>query len=116
MIEPHADRAQVITLSADKAYHAEHFVNELRSMRDAPCRPEHQPQTFRDRRAHNAASRYALSQRIRKRIEEAFRWIKTVAGQQKTKFRGIDRVRCVFNFAAAAYDFVRLPKLLAEAD
>ena len=47
-----------------------------------------------------------------KRIEEAFGWIKTVAGQQKTKFLESDRVGWVFNFAAAAYDLVRLPKLL----
>jgi hypothetical protein len=35
---------------------------------------------------------YRTSLRIRKRIEEAFGWIKTVAGQRKTKFRGVDRV------------------------
>ena len=56
---------------------------------------------------------YAVSQRIRKRIEEAFGWIKTVAGQEKTKFRGRDRVGWAFTFAAAAYNLVRLPKLMA---
>jgi hypothetical protein len=50
---------------------------------------------------------------IRKRIEEAFDWIKTVAGQDKTKFCGRDRVGWAFTFAAAAYDLVRLPKLMA---
>jgi hypothetical protein len=40
-------------------------------------------------------------------------WIKTVAGQDKTKFRGRDRVGWAFTFAAAAYDLVRLPKLMA---
>ena len=54
-----------------------------------------------------------MSQRIRKRIEEAFGWIKTVALQERTRFRGIGRVG--FAFAAAAYNLVRLPKLLAEA-
>ena len=49
----------------------------------------------------------------RKRIEEAFGWIKTVAGQDKTRFRGRDRVGWAFTFAAAAYNLVRLPKLLA---
>ena len=48
----------------------------------------------------------------RKRIEEAFGWIKTVAGQDKTKFRGRDRVGWAFTFAAAAYNLARLPKLL----
>ena len=58
---------------------------------------------------------YATSQRIRKRIEEAFGWIKTVAGQEKTSFRGRDRVAWAFTFAVAAYNLVRLPKLIAEA-
>jgi IS4 transposase len=58
---------------------------------------------------------YLVSQRIRKRIEEAFGWIKTVAGQQKTRFRGVGRVGFAFTFAAAAYNLVRLPKLLAQA-
>jgi hypothetical protein len=40
-------------------------------------------------------------------------WIKTVAGQEKTRFRGIGRVGFAFTFATAAYNLVRLPKLLA---
>ena len=56
---------------------------------------------------------YAVSQRIRKRIEEAFGWMKTIAGQEKTKFRGRDRVGWTFTFTAAAYNLARLPKLLA---
>lgn len=58
---------------------------------------------------------YGVSQRLRKRIEEAFGWIKTVAGQRKTRFRGRDRVGWAFTFAVAAYNLVRLPKLLAAA-
>jgi hypothetical protein len=56
---------------------------------------------------------YAISQRIRKRIGEGFGWIKTIAGQEKTKFRGRDRVGWAFTFAAAAYNLARLPKLMA---
>jgi hypothetical protein len=55
---------------------------------------------------------YALSQRIRKRIEEAFGWMKTIGGQEKTKFRGRERVGWAFTFTAAAYNLTRLPKLL----
>ena len=62
------------------------------------------------RRGHGG---YGVSQCIRKRIEEAFGWIKAVAGQAKTKFRGVERVSFAFTFAAAAYNLVRLPKLLA---
>jgi hypothetical protein len=58
---------------------------------------------------------YAASQRIRKRIEEAFGWIKTVAGMRKTKLRGLAKVDWAFAFAAAAYNLVRPPKLVAAA-
>ena len=50
---------------------------------------------------------------IRKRIDEAFGWIKTIAGQEKTEFRGRERVGWAFTFAAAAYNLTRLPKLMA---
>jgi transposase len=114
MIEPRADRPQTITLGADKAYDAEDFINELRSMKVTP----HVAQNTSGRRSaiDGRTTRhggYAVSQRIRKRIEEAFGWIKTVAGQEKTKLRGRDRVGWAFTFAAAAYNLVRLPKLLA---
>ena len=116
MIEPRADRPTAITLGADKAYDAEDFVNELRSMNATP----HVAQNTRGRSSaiDGRTTRhggYAVSQRIRKRIEEAFGWIKTIAGQEKTSFRGRDRVAWAFTFAAAAYNLVRLPKLIAEA-
>ena len=78
MIEPRADRPKRITLAADKGYDAEDFVNELRSMRVTP----HVAQNLSgrssaiDRRTARHAG-YGLSQRIRKRIEEGFGWIKT---------------------------------------
>ena len=115
MIEPLADRPRAITLGADKAYDTEDFVNELRSMKVTP----HVAQNTSGRRSaiDGRTTRhggYVASQRIRKRIEEAFGWIKTVAGQDKTKFRGRDRVGWAFTFAAAAYNLVRLPRLMAE--
>jgi hypothetical protein len=57
----------------------------------------------------------AISRRIRKKIEEDLGWIKTVARQEKTKFRGCERVGWAFTFTAAAYNLMRLPKLLAVA-
>ena len=57
---------------------------------------------------------YAVSLRIRKRIEEGFGWMKTIAGLRKTKYRGLEKVGWAFTLAAAAYNLVRLPKLLAE--
>jgi transposase len=113
MIEPRADRPKAVTLGADKAYDAEDFVNELRSMNATPhvAQNTNGRASAIDRRTTRHAG-YAVSQRIRKRIEEAFGWIKTVAGQARTKFRGRERVGWAFAFAAAAYNLARLPKLL----
>lgn len=116
MIEPRADRPGRITLGADKAYDTEDFVNELRSMKVTP----HVTQNTSGRRSAidgrtTRHSGYVVSQRIRKRIEEAFGWIKTVAGQDKTRFRGRERVGWAFTFSVAAYNLVRLPKLMAGA-
>jgi len=113
MIEPYADRPRAVTLGGDKGFDAEDFVNELRSMRVTP-------HVARNTSGRSSAidgrtirhSGYAASQRIRKRIEEAFGWIKTVGGQAKARFRGVGRVGWSFTFAAAAYNLIRLPKLL----
>ena len=113
MIEPRADRPRPITLGADKGYDAEDFVNELRSMNATPHVAQNtsgRSSAIDGRTTRHAG--YAVSQRIRKRIEEAFGWIKTVAGQERTKFRGRERVGWAFTFAAAAYNLARLPKLL----
>ncbi len=113
MIEPLADRPTGVTLGADKGYDAQVFVNELRAMNVRP----HVTQNTNGRRSaiDGRTTRhpgYAASQRIRKRIEEAFGWMKTVAGQRKTKFRGVERAGWSFAFAAAAYNLIRLPKLI----
>ncbi len=55
---------------------------------------------------------YGVSLRIRKRIEEAFGWAKTVAGLRKAHHRGLPKIDWQFTFAMAAYNLVRLPKLL----
>ena len=116
MIEPRADRPQAITVGADKAYDAEDFVNELRSMNATP----HVAQNTNGRTSavDGRTTRhvgYAVSQRIRKRIEEAFGWMKTIGGQEKTKFGGCDRVGWAFTFTAAAYNLAPLPKLLTTS-
>ena len=56
---------------------------------------------------------YAVSLRIRKRIEEGFGWIKGVAGLAQVKLRGLARVDAALVLGLAAYNLLRLPKLLA---
>ncbi len=116
MIETRADRPRGISLGADKAYDAEDFVNELKSLNVRPhvAQNDNGRRSAIDRRTTRHAG-YAMSQKIRKRIEEAFGWIKTVAGRRKTRFKGRERVGWDFAFAAAAYNLVRLPKLVGAA-
>ncbi len=58
---------------------------------------------------------YKVSQQKRKKIEEVFDWLKTVASLRKTRHRGVLRVGRVFTFAATAYNLVRMRNLLSPA-
>jgi transposase len=116
LIAPHGDRPRAVTLGADKGYDARDFVMELRELNVRPHIAQNSSgrRSAIDRRTTRHPG-YAASQRVRKRIEEAFGWIKTVAGLKKTRFRGLARVDLAFTFVAAAYNLVRLPRLLAGA-
>src|SRR6516225_8963709 len=109
------------TLGADKNYDAEVFVEGLKARgiephvaingtvsKNGKVRKTAVPSRVA------ASLRYAISQRRRKRIEECFGWGKTVGGLAQLKVRGLDKVRAVFVFAVAAYNLVRLPKLLFD--
>jgi transposase len=116
MIQGFANRPCAITLGADKGYDAADFVEELRTLNARPhvARNMNGRRSAIDRRTTRHPG-YAASQRIRKRIEEVFGWMKTVAGLRKTKLRGLARVDWAFTFAAAAYNLIRAPKLIAAA-
>src|SRR5882762_8749893 len=92
-----------VTIGADKGYDAADFVEELRTINVRPhvARNLSGRRSAIDRRTTRHPG-YAASQRVRKRIEEAFGWIKTVAGLRKTKLRGLPKVDWSFTFAAAA--------------
>ena len=102
------------TLAGDRGYDTCGFVTQLRALRITP----HVAQNDSNRRSaidgrttrHDG---YTVSQRKRKRVEEVFGWMKTVALQRKTRFRGPDRVGWMFTFAAAAYNLIRMRKLQA---
>jgi IS5 family transposase len=115
MIERRADRPEAITLGGDKGFDTADFITELREIKVTP----HIAQNTSRRSAIDGRTTrhpgYAASQRIRKRIEEGFGWMKTIAGLKKTKYRGIERVGWSFTIAAAAYNLIRLPKLMGES-
>ena len=109
-----------ISLAADKAYDVQAFVGDLRARKITPhvTRDDHLTKTGKRRRSaiDRRTTRhpgYAVSLRIRKRIEEVFGWVKTIGTLRKTRHKGTDRVGWAFTLAAAAYNLIRMPKLLA---
>lgn len=102
------------TLGADKGYDTADFIQNLRAEGVTP----HVAQNITAQRGSNIDGRtvrhagYAVSQRIRKRVEEIFGWVKTVGGLRKTRYRGQRRVGLQLTFAAAAYNLVRMAKLM----
>ncbi len=108
-----------LTLGGDKGYDVADFVDELRARKVTPhiAVQDHLTKTGKRRktRIDGRATRqpgYLVSQRIRKRIEEIFGWIKSSAGLRQSKFRGRARVDAQFTLALAAFNLIRLPKLL----
>jgi transposase len=105
-----------ITVGADKHFDTRGFVARLRALGATP----HVAQNTTNRRSaiDGRTTRhpgYALSQRARKRIEEAFAWIKEVALLRRARHRGKARIGWAFTLAAVAYNLIRLPKLLGAA-
>lgn len=122
LIDDHKPKGR-ITLGADKAYDVRAFVKDLRTRTVTPhiTRNEQRKPDGTLRRSSAIDGRttrhpgYAVSLRIRKRIEEVFGWIKAAAGLRKTRHKGTDRVDWVFTLNAAAYNLIRMPKLLRAA-
>jgi hypothetical protein len=97
------------TLAADRAYDTQGFVSDLRALDVTP----HVTQNTTGRRSaiDGRTTRhpgYVASLRLRKRIEEIFGWLKTVALMRKQRHRGLARVRWLFIFAVALYNLVRI--------
>jgi len=99
-----------VTLGADKGYDRKEFVRELRDHNVTPHIAQKQWSAIDQRTSRQAG--YAISQTQRKRVEEIFGWLKTVAGLRKTRHRGVQRVGWMFTLALAAYNLVRMRNLL----
>jgi len=109
-----ADRNGRRTVGGDKLYDTAAFVAACRAL---GCTPHVAQNTKNRRSAIDARTTrhpgYAISQHKRKRIEEPFGWIKTIGGLRKTRHRGRALVDWFFTLTAAAYNLIRIPKLLA---
>jgi len=103
------------TVGTDKAYDTRDFIKRTRAINVTPHVTQNRNgrKSAIDRRTTRHEG-YAMSLRCRARIEEIFGWLKTVAGQRKTRFRGEARVGWMFDLGLAASNLVRMRKLAAE--
>src|SRR5215468_9580279 len=104
-----------VTVGADKGYDTRDFVAECRNLKVTPHVAQNTKRSggsaIDERTTRHAG--YGISQKKRKRIEESFGWLKTIALMRKVRHRGIHKVGWVFTFAAAAYNLVRMRNLLS---
>ena len=113
------DRRQLprkrVTLAADKGYDTRDFVEQLRQRQVTPHIARN---TSRRRSAIDGRTTrhpgYALSQRVRKRVEECFGWMKTTGGGLKLRYIGVERNQLWATFTAVAYNLVRISNLEAQ--
>ncbi len=106
-----AGTAPRATVGADKGYDTRDFVEGERAAGFPPHMAEKATGSALDGRTTRHEG-YTISQRARKKIEEVFGWLKTVAGLRKVKHRGTARVYWIVTFACAAYNLVRLRRLI----
>jgi transposase len=111
-----ARRFHPTTLAGDKNYDTRDCVQSLRKHRVTPHVTQNQTSRRRsaiDGRTTRHAG-YAVSQRIRKRVEEIFGWMKTVGGFRRTRYLGLAKTGLAGFLVGAAYNLVRMSKLLAK--
>ena len=107
--------AQPVTVGGDKGFDTRDFVKECRNLQVTPHVAQNHERpggSAIDGRITRHPG-YAVSQRKRKRIEECFGWLKTIALMRKVRHRGVCKVHWIFTFACAAYNLVRMRNLAA---
>ncbi len=106
---------QPATVGGDKGFDTRDFVQECRNLQVTPHVAQNQARpggSAIDTRTTRHPG-YAVSQRKRKRIEECFGWLKTIALMRKVRHHGVCKVDWIFTFACAAYNLVRMRNLAA---
>jgi len=104
--------AKVTTVGGDKAYHQKKFVAGCREREIAPhvaCKEQVAVEGLDGRTTRSSG--YVVSQRLRKRVEEIFGWMKTVGGLRRSRYRGVERTQAWVYLVASSYNLLRMAKL-----
>ncbi len=103
------------TLGADRGYDNRDCVRDIRARRVTPHVAQKKQHSAIDGRMTRPAG-YAVSLRLRKRVEEVFGWMKTVGGFRRTRYRGVARTGLAGYLVATAYNLVRMANLPPEPE
>ncbi len=106
---------QKITLGADTGYQEKGFVSALREREVAPHVSEYVKGNLGRNsltEAERGDERQSISQRKRKLIERVFGWSKLDRPLRQTKLRGLKRVDWFYRLTIAAYNLVRMRRLI----
>ena len=115
MLEGSVPGSRRITVAADKGFDTQDFIEDCRRLNVTP----HVAQTTDSHRRSAIDARttswpgYLVSQRVRQRIEEIWGWMKTVGGFRRTRFKGRQRTELAAYFVGAAYNLIRMARLIA---
>lgn len=108
-------RTRRVTLGADKGYDTQDFITDCRARGVTPHVAQH---TNRRRsRIDDRVTRhpgYIVSQRVRKRVEEIFGWVKTVGGGRKLRYIGLAKNQLWATLTGTAFNLVRMARIAQQ--
>jgi len=111
MLQEHAPEGA--TIGADRGFDTRDFVRRCREAGVTPhvaqFQNAHRSSAIDGRTTRHAG--YSVSQRIRKRIEQVFGWMKTIGGLRRTRFKGRQRTQLAAYLTGAAYNLLRIAKI-----
>ena len=102
-----------LSVGADRGYDTKDFVTECRELNVTPHVAQRKRWSAIDGRTTRHET-YRASQKVRKRVESIFGWMKTVGGFRRSRYVGLERTGLCGELVATAYNLVRMSRLIAE--
>ena len=113
LVQKQRGRSRRITVGADKAFDSRDFVTTVRELNVTPHVTKHGRRSNLDRRTTRQPG-YAVSLSRRWLVEKCVGWLKQTGPLGQVKYRGLEKVDWLFVFSCAAFNLIRLPRLIAQ--